>query len=142
MIVFLDFDGVVHGVSHRSFNRECIGHIETCLQEYDGSIVIISSWKDELPLDELVHRLNVLGKRVIGKCSEEPAFTRVPREHLVDEWLGDNGYEGPWLALGDNPSWYGRHEPRVLATIPRTGFTKEDVPRFHALVKAIRVGKF
>lgn len=141
MIVFLDFDGVVHGISRRSFNEECIGHIESCLAEHDGKIVIISSWKDERPLDELVRRLQVLGERVIGKCGEEPAYTRVPREHLVDEWLKDNEHDGPWLALDDNPTWYGRHEPRVLATTPRTGFTEEDIPRLHALVKAIRAGK-
>lgn len=141
MIVFLDFDGVVHGVSQDPFNEECILHIEACVAEHCGQIVIISSWKDELPPDTLVRRLRAIGARVIGACGEERPFTRVPGEQLVDEWLRENEYDGPWLALDDNPTWYGRHQQRVLATTPKTGFTAADVPRFRALAKAIKAGE-
>jgi len=141
MIAFLDFDGVVHGVHGDPFDGECMAQLEACLAEYDSRVVIISSWKDELPLDVLLLRLRQLGRRVVGACAEEPAFTRVPREQLVDQWLMENAYSGPWLALDDNPTWYGRHYERVLATTPKTGFTEDDVPRFHALVAAIRAGE-
>ena len=138
MVVFLDFDGVLHGVSRPAFNEESMKHLEACLEIHGASIVIISSWKDELPLDELVRRLGSLGHRVIGKCNEEPAFTKVPRESLVDAWLADQEYAGPWLAVDDHPQWYGRHAVQVYATASKTGFTEDDVAAFHALARTVQ----
>jgi len=137
VIVFLDFDGVLHGIRGPAFDDQCISHLEACLTAYDAKIVIISSWKDELPLEALTPRMGQLGARVIGACAEEPAFTKTPREYLVDEWLRSHEYEGPWIAVDDNPAWYGRHEERVLATSSTTGFVEEDVQRLHALAQTL-----
>lgn len=137
MIVFLNFDGVLHGISGPTFDDKCISHLEASLTAYDAKVVIISSWKDELPLEALTRRMGQLGVRVIGACAEEPAFTKTPREHLVDEWLRSHEYEGPWIAVHDHPSWYGRHDGRVLGAAPRTGFGEEDIPRMHALVRKV-----
>lgn len=131
----MDFDGVLHGIRGPAFDEQCISHLEASLTAYDAKVVIISSWKDELPLEVLTHLMGQLGARVIGACAEEPAFTKTPREYLVDEWLRSHEYEGPWIAVDDNPSWHGRYEDRVLGTAPTTGFGEEDIPRVHALVR-------
>lgn len=137
MIAFLDFDGVTHGVNAAQFDRRCLAYLASCFERHDARVVIISAWRHELPLTELVRRLGELGTRVIGACGDEPAFTRVPRESVIDGWLAENSYPGPWLAIDDNPGWYGRHEPRVVATNPRTGFTDADGVKFDVLVQQL-----
>jgi len=134
VIVFLDFDGVLHGVSGPAFDERCISLLEASLAVYDAKVVIISSWKDELPLEVLTPRLRKLGARVIGACGEEPAFTKTPREQLVDDWLKLNEYDGFWIAVDDHPHWYGRHQGRVLATSSKTGFIEEDIERLDLLL--------
>jgi len=134
MIVFLDFDGVTHGTSGATFSEGCLSLLNAVLTEHSARVVIISSWRDEMPLQSLVSELRQVGRHVIGVAPEEPAYTRTPRELVVRQWLAENGYTGPWLAIDDNPRWYGDLAPRVVATDPRLGFTGNDAERFRELV--------
>ena len=93
-------------------------------------IVLIASWKDELPLGELRTLLAGLGPFVDGATEEDPAFTSTPREKVVERWFkaneGCNSDQAAWLAIDDHPEWYGRFVERVVATDPAMGLTEAD----------------
>lgn len=52
MIIFLDFDGVLHGLGRPVF--ECLPRFEAILRDFPAvEVVITSSWRETYPLDAL-----------------------------------------------------------------------------------------
>ena len=87
MLLFLDFDGVLHPVSGSSkFNLGSMREIKAVINYFkDLQIVITSSWREEKSLNELVTLLgSVVGERVIGTTPiiDDP-FLHFPRYHEV-----------------------------------------------------------
>jgi len=139
VVVFLDFDGVTHSVSGPTFDEACLAGLDAVLADCSARVIIISSWRDELPLERLITRLRQVGRFVAGVAPEEPAFTKTPREAVVKQWLSETGYDGPWLAIDDNASWYGELAERVVAPDPRTGFGSRDAQQFREMVSRLSV---
>lgn len=110
MILFLDFDGVLHPVGHRVGEEDNFMHLpvlEDWLREHDHKhvrIVISSSWREQMDIDGLKLLFSSdLRERVIGKCptvpsDPEPEFWRYEE---IMAWIRETGYVGPWVALDD-----------------------------------------
>ena len=128
MILFLDFDGVLHAVddddnlpaSQRHFYRAPL--LRDLLRRLPQiRVVVVSAWR-------LDHRLESLANFVVGQApdSEElrsrfigitpeldPAqlnrILKIPygmRLAEIEAWCNANNYEGPWIALDDKPSLF------------------------------------
>jgi len=141
MILFLDFDGVLHPVSGApTFNPDSIRELETVLQLFPTlKIVITSSWREEKSLDEMIALLGPeLGKRVIGTTPiiDDP-FLHFPRYREVCAYL-DTATEGDksWVALDDEAGNYPKDIPVVLID-RRTGFTSLDRERLISVIKKL-----
>lgn len=130
MITFLDIDGVCHPHPPREgqlFGGPQMRALDEALCAIDAQVVIISSWREEMPIGELVALLGPVGKFVTGIAPDEPPFTSTPRQEVVEAWLANAEEVDPaWIAIDDHPEWYGRHAHRVVAPDPSVGFTTED----------------
>jgi hypothetical protein len=138
MILFLDFDGVLHPApSPECFDRGCMSHLEAVLQEYPQlDIVITSSWRELKSIEELKGFLgSVIGSRVISTTPviDDP-FIKFVRYYEVQEYLRFNDlFHTPWIALDDEIGNYPENSP-VIFTNYRTGLTMEDAIKLRAMI--------
>lgn len=113
MILFLDFDGVLHPIPTQDRNLLChVPRLETVLRAYpDVQIVISSLWRASHDLEMLRQYFSEdIRPRIIGMTpfTEVPAFAPdsefilgVVRHKEILLWIEQNKYEGQWLALDD-----------------------------------------
>ena len=140
MLLFLDFDGVLHPVSGTpTFNPDSMRELETVIEQFPSlKIVITSSWREEKSLDELVKLLGPgLGQRVIGTTPiiDDP-FLHFPRYHEACAYLDTVTERDPiWFALDDEVGNYPLDAP-VVITDRRTGFTSADRENLIAIIMA------
>ena len=108
MILFLDFDGVLHPAYNADGHPDDFGKLpllESWLRDNsDINIVISSSWREILKMDELREIFSEdLRKRVIDKCpiisiNEQ---TNYYRHTEIMAWIKSANYSGLWIALDD-----------------------------------------
>ena len=108
MILFLDFDGVLHPIGNsigdmNYFNK--LPLLEAWLRNnVEVNVVISSSWRAIMGLDDMRYLFsNDLSERVIGVCPDisakpQPFYWRY--EEIIT-WVNQHHYEGHWLALDD-----------------------------------------
>ncbi|TXH88682.1 MAG: hypothetical protein E6Q78_09990 [Rhodoferax sp.] len=154
MILFVDFDGVLHPV-------ECIDTADPglfsqrwCLDEVVRSLhpsprlVISSAWRRTRRLDELKRFFpSDIEPFIVGKTPEfREVMTSVP-DHLFSfpreaecwSWLRINeALAEPWLAIDDQPGQFRPFSPNLYAVDPSTGLTESDVPKLMEVIRAKR----
>lgn len=130
MILFLDFDGVLHPCDHGGDVFSRVAHLWEILRACPGVRVVFStSWRESFPLDELVDMATAnggedLAPRFIGTTG--PFLDLRQAECLA--WLESNGLKGqPWIAIDDRPDWFP--DGNIHAVDSTTGLTADDVPR-------------
>lgn len=137
MIVFLDFDGVTHGLSRPAFDPACLARLEAVFDEHRAKVVISSSWRYDHPLERLVEKLGPVGRFVIGVTPDDPGYSKTPRLDALRAWLQQESGAGLWLAIDDKPEWYGELADQVVAPDPRVGFQEVDAEAFRRLAERI-----
>ena len=141
MLLFLDFDGVLHATSGApKFNADSIAELESVMQQFSTlQIVITSSWREDKSIDELKALLGpLLGARVIGTTPiiDDP-FLHYPRYHEVCTYLDTITEHNPtWIALDDEAGNYPPDAPVVLVD-RRSGFTHADRVKLIAKILSI-----
>ncbi len=114
MILFLDFDGVLHPeydgqATPADVTAFChLPRFEAVMRDHpDVEIVINSAWREHFPLDALRARFSPnIAARIIGATPVTPRldgkYTPASREGEILDWLAaaDRAHE-PWLALDD-----------------------------------------
>lgn len=111
MILFLDFDGVLHPIPCKNADLLChIPRLEKVLRDYPQVQIVISSlWRCEQPIEQLCGWFSEdIRPRVIGitpfisECDERTGFILAQTRHAeILEWIEQNKYGGPWVALDD-----------------------------------------
>lgn len=131
MIIFLDFDGVLHGYDDTV--KDLFRHasrLSAVLRDHvDIEVVISSDWrKDAGSVAELAAHFEVdVRHRFVGLTGVDcdPAGAR-RRERECWQWLCDRGREHErWIAIDDCPDNFGPDVPgagAVLFTDPSAGF--------------------
>jgi hypothetical protein len=108
MILFLDFDGVLHPIGNApggldNFNK--LPMLEAWLRDHDHvNVVISSSWRAIMDLDDMKQLFSEdLRERVISVCPDVSAKPKpfYWRYEEIQAWVNQSGYEGHWLALDD-----------------------------------------
>ena len=87
-VLFLDFDGVLHPGSGLGDTRLMHAKtLEAALRGLSVQLVISSSWRFHLPMQEILQELpSGLARRVVGATG--PAYIgRWPRFHEIKLWL-------------------------------------------------------
>lgn len=150
MILFLDFDGVLHEDpcydETRLFARA--PDVAQSLEPFpEVRIVLSTSWRSQRPLDELLRPLpETLGRRVIGATplttsADTPAALRPYRRHAeCATWLRANGHENtPWFAIDDRPSLFAPHCEQLILCDSNVGFVDATARRLQG---ALLRGRF
>lgn len=126
VVIFLDFDGVLHPYAPWPFTEEGRrGHfqhlprLEAVLRDFPAArIVIASDWRFHHSIDELrAHFSPDIQPRVIGTTARDRQSGVVfgHRHLLAERFLSDSGLSGiPWIAIDDTEENYLAHSPLVL----------------------------
>lgn len=146
MILFLDFDGVLHPAtadSDRDFfsNNHLLFNIMRGLP--DASVVFSTSWKVGRNLEELTRLATrnggeSLANRFIGITPNlEPEGLQGRRDVEIRSWIEANRHGGPWLAIDDMPEMFWGDTTNLYVVNFRTGLIESDVSNIIRIVKHI-----
>ena len=132
LIVFLDFDGVLHPDPCRDDQLfENAPRLARALEEFpETSVVLSTSWRTFMNLEQLVVPLDAeLSRRVIGVTPRFADFSAprslVPYRRQAEcvQWLSENGMDdAPWIALDDRASWFEPYCENLVACDGIIGF--------------------
>lgn len=113
MILFLDFDGVLHPIPCKDKDMLCfIPRLEGVLRDFPHVQVVISSlWRASHDLDGLrAYFSEDIRPRIIGMTpftdimaweSEGRFFVQKTRYEEARLWIAQNAYTGPYVSLDD-----------------------------------------
>lgn len=150
MILFLDFDGVLHPVKSNIndiFRRTPLLEKFLLCKMPTWRIVLSTSWREPHSLDELFDFLpESLHSRIIGTTvadkhpgprEMDPAlFQRSPRHAQILHYLHAHGIpEEEWLALDDQPQEFEPGLPQLVLCNPAQGITPETLDELHERYK-------
>lgn len=144
MILFLDFDGVLHpepvkpGYSELFCRRPLLWDILDACPHL--GVMFSTSWRQEFTVDQLIEFVTENGgesftDRFLGALptlfSEPGAYIARPiykRESEIKYWLFGNRLQTmPWMALDDFAGNFSPNCPNLLLVDPETGLTKANV---------------
>lgn len=143
MILFLDFDGVLHPYPLHVDDQYAEQFQNTPLlwallrQHPDLRIVVSSSWRERFPLSDLTDFLTFgggedLADRVIGTT---PVLNHVERDRECIAWLETNGYiNTAWLAVDDQPGLFQRHREVLFHVNSKHGLRDFDISQLSSQI--------
>ena len=156
MIVFLDFDGVVHpeGLASHDDLFVRLPLIEEVLREFPAvEIVISSSWRLEYdnPKQALTglqqHFSADIAKRVVGVTpnhremddkSSPDGLSRFERHWECEAWMRTHRLPGTrWMAMDDRQDIFRPFSAHLMTFDKRVGFTESDLDPFRAYLNAL-----
>lgn len=139
MVLFLDFDGVLHRYGCKPadlFSR--LPLLEGWLLQHPGVDVVVSStWRLTRSFDEIRSFFSpALQEHIVGVtpklAGESPE--RFAREAEVAMWLRESGQPWrPWAALDDQAWLFKPFSPRLVLCNPDVGLTDGELRRLSAL---------
>jgi hypothetical protein len=149
LIVFLDFDGVLHPDPCRDDELfQQTPRLTRALAEFpEASVVLSTSWRTFVTFDRLVAPLDTdLRRRVLGvtprfaDISAPPALVPYRRQAECVQWLSDNGMnDAAWLALDDRASWFEPYCENLIVCDALCGFDENAAGRLRTgLLRARR----
>jgi hypothetical protein len=139
MLLFLDFDGVLHPTDGEKFNQKCLNILESVLVEYpEIMIVISSSWREFMDLTQMREHLGeVIGEKVVGIT---PIISQSHQKHIryqeVLKYLNDEGSDHAWVALDDETYCYPEHAPVVWCN-GSTGMSGYEEAQLRAVLRIL-----
>lgn len=133
VIVFLDFDGVLHPDPCLDATRlfENAPRLQQALSDFPQVVLVLSTaWRQSAPYEQLLVLLpEALRQQVIGvtpNFSEFPATAAlVPYRRQAEcmHWMRLNRMQDEaWLALDDRPSDFTPYCENLIACDPQSGF--------------------
>lgn len=140
MVLFLDFDGVLHPLDRRDELFSCLPLFEQTVRQFpDLDIVISSSWRVDHSLEELRAVFTAdIAARIVGETPyHTDGFTaeRYGRESEIRAWLHQFGRESePWLALDDSDWMFSPNCPQLILVDPAVGFSHAEVIRLRQII--------
>ncbi|RZI44409.1 hypothetical protein EGT07_03035 [Herbaspirillum sp. HC18] len=129
MILFLDFDGVLHPFDHPAGVFVLLPDFERVMRDFrDVDIVISSAWRELHPLPALKSLFSPdIRRRIIGAT---PVFNGMDhpyiREAEILAWLRETGRENEaWLAIDDTDWFFSPDCSNLVLVNPDTGFNDD-----------------
>jgi hypothetical protein len=136
VIVFLDFDGVLHPdpCSDRARLFEHAPRLAQSLAEFaEVGLVLSTAWRTVKPFDELLELLPAdLRERIVditprfGDFEAHARLSPYRRQAECVQWLHQNRLQDEaWLALDDRPDGFAPYCENLIECHPETGFDRE-----------------
>jgi len=133
LIVFLDFDGVLHSDPCPDPARlfEHAPRLAQALRHFPAAALVLSTtWRQKHPYQALLGMLPpLLQRRTLGVTPTFGNFTPAAglapyrRQAECVHWLHSNRLpNSPWIALDDRPSGFAPYCDNLIACHPRSGF--------------------
>lgn len=146
MILFLDFDGVLHPQPNDGAQFSNAPRVWELLARHpEVSIVFSTGWRFEHPVDSLRGFATAQGgEHLADRFIDATPLLRHDaetgsREQDCRAWLAANRHSGPWLALDDMPSLFEPDSAHLYPVNAKRGLMHYDVERISALiVRALR----
>lgn len=141
MILFLDFDGVLHPMlaRHRSQIFCYLPRLENVLRDYPAvRLVIASAWRELVPLTSIIQRFSPdVAARIIGATPVFPVLDACDitgsRYREIQAYL--NGRGDRWLVLDDDATLYPQYCAELL--LCDDGFRDVEEKNLRQLLSAI-----
>jgi hypothetical protein len=140
MILFLDFDGVLHGdpCNDKALLFGRLPPLEAVLRDAPlVKIVISSTWRDRRSLRELQEFFSPdIAGRIVGvtpRSRDFPDLAEVigptyQRSIEIEAWLrASPQWWSNWLALDDKRHWFRPFSKNLLCCDPRIGLSDENI---------------
>ncbi|MFJ9452190.1 HAD domain-containing protein [Herbaspirillum sp. NPDC101397] len=126
MILFLDFDGVLHPLNREEGTLSRLPQLEITLRKFNEiDIVISSAWRQEYSLTQLrTYFSDDIQRRILDVTPVlDHLDNRYLRQAEIDLWLRDAGreYEG-WIALDDSEWLFPPGCRNLILVDPEVGF--------------------
>lgn len=141
MILFLDFDGVLHPLDARAGPQFCRRPLLEAMLLADScagtGIVISSAWRKLYSLRQLRLMFSpALQRRILGCTPVIEDDGPYLRGREIRAWLCAHALEDPWLALDDDrDNFAGPDHGRVVFTDPAIGLSPLDAARLGRLLR-------
>lgn len=142
MILFLDFDGVLHPLMRRGLDFCRLPLLWEILRAaLEVRVVFSTSWREVYRPDEIVEFVTYgggedLAHRIIGQTPSLENEGRYWRRDLeIQSWLDANHHTGQWLALDDMPEIFSGGHPNLYVVDGTRGLTNEDVFAILEIIK-------
>ncbi len=132
MVLFLDFDGVLHTLNapdHRRFQH--LNRLETLLRRFPSvDLVISSTWREMHGLDQLrTFFSSDMAARVIDTTGHAAELNSTPdrligypREAEIFDWMRTHrSASNNWLALDDSPWLFSPFSPNLITVNAHVG---------------------
>jgi hypothetical protein len=126
MILFLDFDGVLHGLGRPAL--ECLPRFEAILRDFPKTdVVISSSWRETYPWEVLLKffsediRSKIVGATpvIASKWPPYPAHAR--HDEIIQFLLQQQIQDRRWLILDDDARLFPKDCRELVLLDPATG---------------------
>jgi Swiss Army Knife RNA repair-like protein len=144
VILFLDFDGVLHPAGCHMDRHFCeLPRFEALMREYpDVRIVISSSWQRSFPLPALRALFSAdIAARIIGRTlTADPDGDAKSRHQQIWFYLGRAGATSArWIALDDAERQFPRKCPQLVLCDPVRGFDELAAEQLIARLASLKV---
>lgn len=134
MILFLDFDGVLHPHLRHELDFCRLPLLWKILRAApEAKVVFSTSWREIYRPDEMVEFVTYgggedLAHRIIGQTPSLENEGRYGRRDLeIQSRLDANHHTGQWLAIDDVPEIFSGRHPNLYIVDGTCGLTNEDV---------------
>ncbi len=127
MLLFLDFDGVLHPYPCSDSEYFCwMDNLESILQFFPNTeVVISSSWREHYSFAALKQLFpKTIQKQIIDVTPvvAESSYAEGGREIEIIQWLKQQGREqGNWIAVDDNINLFDQFMQNVIECDSMTG---------------------
>lgn len=143
VILFLDFDGVLHSDNMNSPQFEFLPIFEAFLRDNPNvGIVVSSSWRMDRPMAAIrsVFSSDVRHRVLAATPILPDGFADGGRWGEIILFMGENGLDGvPFVALDDDRRLFPEGCESLYLVDP-TGFTEIDARRLSAMISAVSEG--
>jgi hypothetical protein len=124
MILFLDFDGVLHPDPPQPDQKfRSLPRLVSILRYHPQVEIVISSmWREQLTLDQLREFFPaVIAARIISTTQITPrvdGYAPARREGEILDWLEAEGRTAePWIAIDDQGWQFNQHKHRLVECV-------------------------
>ena len=121
-VLFVDFDGVLHPTTHGSNLLSQLPLLESAIESHDCALVISSSWRFHLEIDDLKkHFSSSVQNKIVG-VTGDAYIGAYARFHEINAYVDLHGVSD-WRALDDSYWEFPDKCPNLIRCNPNTGVT-------------------
>jgi len=125
-VLFLDFDGVLHPTTHGSALLSQLPLLESALEGRDYSMVISSSWRFHMEMEDLKKHFSSSVQNKIGGVTGDAYIGAYARFHEINAYAMQNGITN-WRALDDSYWEFPQGCSQLIRCNPNSGLTQREL---------------